>query len=185
MGCRWEFGQAFIESRRIVESGKSQRGAQKAGSDGAGDETECKVDRRAFRAPLRRFLRSAVAGGRRGERFHPGRPKNEEVAERGAPPAAVGTVALLEDSSESSGRASEPIRAKSLQVSAPSETVIVDASGMWAIRLEPPSGDQKPGELKSGYSGTPTYLALFFRRKGERRGWIGARFEFRGRVGSG
>ena len=57
-------------------------------------------------------------GRRRGVRFHPGRRTIEEVAKRGAPPAAVGAVALLEDSSESSGRATEPIRAKPLQFSA-------------------------------------------------------------------
>ena len=92
-------------------------------------------------------------GRRRGVRFHPGRPTIEEVAKRGAPPAAVGAVALLEDSSESSGRASEPIRARRLQFSAPSETVMVDAFGMGAFRLESPSGAQMPGGLKSGYSG--------------------------------
>ena len=73
------------------------------------------MNHRALRAPLGRFYAVRWRGWRRGVRFPPGRPTIEEVAKRVAPTAAVGAVALLEDSSESSGRATESIRAKPLQ----------------------------------------------------------------------
>ena len=85
-GCRWEFGQALSDSRRIAESGKSQRGAQKAGSDGAGDETECKVNRRALRAPLGRYYAVRQRGGAGASGSTPVGQKTRRSRNGGPPP---------------------------------------------------------------------------------------------------
>ena len=132
--------------RRIVESGRSQRGAHKASSDGVGSETEGEVNRRAVRAPLVRLDAAQRRGCVGGERFRPEWLTIGEVAKQGAPPVAVRAVALLEDSQESSYRATGPIRAKPPQILASGETVIVDDFGSAAVRLESSPGGQNPGE---------------------------------------